>query len=290
MVERCLESGELYRRAEVSATTDDGRRVRRLGVTVAPIDPQPERGSRGALCLVTDITEVVQLRETVALKRSLESLGEMSAGLAHEFKNALATLHGYAQLLQNLELDERGRIAAAALLQEVRSLSEMVTSFLNFARPQPLELVDVSLDELVADCASELTMLYDEQRVSLRVEGEFATVRADERMLRQAVLNLLRNAAEAIDTESLRREVVVHGRREADENGRSRAVVEILDTGAGLLEADIPRIFIPFFTTKTKGHGVGLALAHRVVTEHGGTLTAANAPHGGAIFTIRLPA
>ncbi|HEX8473811.1 MAG TPA: ATP-binding protein [Pyrinomonadaceae bacterium] len=290
MVEHCLESGELYRREEVSATTGDGRRVRRLGVTVAPIDPQPERGARGALCLVTDITEVVQLREAVALKRSLESLGEMSAGLAHEFKNALATLHGYAQLLQNLELDERGRIAAAALLQEVRSLSEMVTSFLNFARPQPLELVDVSLDELITDCASELQTLYDERRITFRVEGEFASVRADERMLRQSVLNLLRNAAEAIDAESVRREVSVHGRREMDDNGRSHAVVEIRDTGAGLHEADIPRIFIPFFTTKTKGHGVGLALAHRVVTEHGGTLTAANAPNGGAIFTIHLPA
>jgi nitrogen-specific signal transduction histidine kinase len=73
-------------------------KLRRLGATIAPIDLPPERGPRGALCLLTDITEVTELREQVALKNNLESLGEMSAGLAHEFKNAIATLQGYAQL------------------------------------------------------------------------------------------------------------------------------------------------------------------------------------------------
>jgi PAS domain S-box-containing protein len=288
MVEHCLSSGELYRRAEVSAAGAGGS-ARRLGVTVAPIDPQPGRGARGALCLLTDITEVLQLREAVALKRNLESLGEMSAGLAHEFKNALATLHGYAQLMQNLELDERGRAAAAAQLQEVRSLSEMVTSFLNFARPQPLEPDDVSLSELVEQCGAELRPLYEERDVSLSIEGEFPVIRADERMLRQAVLNLLRNAAEAIGEERAERRVEVRGSRRTDAQGGSWAVVEIADTGEGIPEADVGRIFIPFFTTKSKGHGVGLALAHRVVTEHGGTLTASNEPAGGALFTLLLP-
>jgi nitrogen fixation/metabolism regulation signal transduction histidine kinase len=291
MVERCLQTGELYRRVEVSATTGDGR-VRRLGVTVAPVDPQPASGgdaARGALCLLTDITEVAQLREAVALKRNLESLGEMSAGLAHEFKNALATLHGYAQLLQNLELDERGRGAASALLHEVRNLTQMVTAFLNFARPQPLQLSEVSIPELLADCAAELQPVYDERRVSFSVSGTFPEVRADELMLRQALLNLLRNAAEAIDDARTERRVSAHGSVEADDNGGARLVVSIEDTGAGLSPSELQRIFIPFFTTKTKGHGIGLALAHRVVTEHGGTLSAANAPAGGAVFTLRLP-
>ncbi|HLL15031.1 MAG TPA: ATP-binding protein [Pyrinomonadaceae bacterium] len=290
MVERCLLTGELYRREEVSATTGDGR-TRRLGVTVAPVDPQPAGGGaeRGALCLLTDITEVAQLREAVALKRNLESLGEMSAGLAHEFKNALATLHGYAQLLQNLELDDGGRGAASALLQEVRNLSQMVTAFLNFARPQPLQLSEVSLPELLADCAAELQPLYDERRISFSVSGVFPEVRADELMLRQALLNLLRNAAEAIDESQAERRVSAHGTVEADGDGGGRLALSIEDTGTGLSTSEIQRIFIPFFTTKTKGHGIGLALAHRVVTEHGGTLSAANAPAGGAVFTMRLP-
>ncbi|HVF49647.1 MAG TPA: ATP-binding protein [Pyrinomonadaceae bacterium] len=289
MVERCLLTGELYRREEVEAATKQGARVRRLGVTVAPIDPQPGRGARGALCLLTDITEVVQLRETVALKRNLESLGEMSAGLAHEFKNALATLHGYVQLLQNLDLDERGRTAADALLQEVRGLSEMVTAFLNFARPQPLQPDDAQLRPLVEQCAADLRALYDERRITLHIAGEFPSIRADERMLRQAFLNLLRNAAEAVEEEKAERRVTLTGARERDARGAEWAVLRIADTGDGIPEADLQRIFIPFFTTKSKGHGIGLALAHRVVGDHGGTLTAANADGGGAVFTIRLP-
>ncbi|HEV2799177.1 MAG TPA: ATP-binding protein [Pyrinomonadaceae bacterium] len=314
MVEHCLRTGELYRRVEVSATTGD-RRTRRLGVTVAPIDPQGtnddatqtadgdtsqaagvdtsrpanDGATRGALCLLTDITEVAQLREALALKRNLESLGEMSAGLAHEFKNALATLHGYAQLLQNLDLDERGRGAASALLQEVRNLTQMVTAFLNFARPQPLQLSEVSLEELLADCAAELQPLYEERRVSFSVAGAFKSVRADELMLRQALLNLLRNAAEAIDDSRAERRVSAHGSVERDDAGGNWLVLSIADTGTGFAPSELQRIFIPFFTTKTKGHGIGLALAHRVVTEHGGTLTASNAQAGGAIFTLRLP-
>lgn len=289
LVESCLRTGEVYRREEVSARSADGRQ-RRLGVTVAPIAPQPSGAARGALCMLSDITEVAQLREAVARKRNLESLGEMSAGLAHEFKNALATLHGYAQLMQNPQLDESARVAAAStLLHEVRGLSEMVTSFLNFARPRPLDFGDVALEELLAQCAADLRQLFAERGVALHVGGEFAEVRADERMLRQAFANLLRNGAEAVPAEAAERRVGVRGSRERDEAGREWAVVEITDTGTGIPEEDLQRIFIPFFTTKAKGHGVGLALAHRVVTDHGGTLSAANAPAGGAVFTARLP-
>jgi PAS domain S-box-containing protein len=288
MVERCLQTGEVYRREEVLATGVAGQ-VRRLGATVAPIDLAAGEGARGALCLLTDLTEVLQLREQVALKRNLESLGEMSAGLAHEFKNALATLHGYAQLFQNLKLDEAGRSSAGALLQEVRNLSEMVTAFLNFARPQPLDVHEVPLEELIEECAAELRPLYEGLHVELKVEGEFGTVRADERMLRQALVNLLRNAAEAIDEGRPERSVRIRGASERDASGNGWAVVEIEDSGEGIRPEDLQRIFIPFFTTKTKGHGVGLALAHRVITDHGGTLSAANSQTGGAIFKLRLP-
>lgn len=289
LVERCLRTGETYRREEVSATVGGGR-ARRLGVTVAPIDSTRAGGARGALCMLTDITEVAELRETVARKRNLESLGEMSAGLAHEFKNALATLHGYAQLLQNSKMKEDVRASAtAALLQEVRGLSEMVTSFLNFARPKPPDFGDVSLGELIEQCTTDLRAFYDERRVSLEIEGEFADVHADERMLRQTLLNLLRNAAEAIPEDKTVRRVNVRGKRERDAEGRAWASVEIEDTGAGIAVEDLQNIFIPFFTTKSKGHGVGLALAHRITTDHGGTLSASNSTAGGAVFVLRLP-
>jgi nitrogen fixation/metabolism regulation signal transduction histidine kinase len=290
MVERCLETGEVYRREEVMAIGGGGQ-VRRLGATVAPIDPthEAEGARRGALCLLTDLTEVLQLREQLALKKNLESLGEMSAGLAHEFKNALATLHGYAQLIQNLDVNENGRAASTALLQEVRHLSEMVTAFLNFARPQPLDLANVSLREMVEECKVELTPLFEERRVELIIEGDFMDASADERMLRQALLNLIRNAAEAITEESKERRVWLRGASQRDATGKVWVIIEIQDTGGGIRPNDLQRIFIPFFTTKSTGHGVGLALAHRVITDHGGILTAANATEGGAIFTIRLP-
>src|SRR5712692_1608229 len=160
MVEASLASGQLFRREEVEEV-NNAEGNKRLGATVAPIDPATNAGARGALCMITDITEVSRLREQVALKRNLESLGEMSAGLAHEFKNAMAALHGYAQFLQSVDYDEHGKAAADGLLHEVRSLSEMTTSFLNFARPQPLQLEEVCLEELIQDCARELERLFD---------------------------------------------------------------------------------------------------------------------------------
>ncbi|HJS22801.1 MAG TPA: ATP-binding protein [Pyrinomonadaceae bacterium] len=269
MVGDCLQQGTLYRRTEIETVSQDGR-LRRLGATIAPIELPPERGPRGALCLLTDITEVTELREQVALKNNLESLGEMSAGLAHEFKNAIATLQGYAQLLQHSEL-----------LNEVRNLSSMVTAFLNFARPQPLQLEEVSLSELIVECATELEPLFQELRVELVLDVEkAATVRADERMLRLAMLNLMRNGAEAIPEEKTERRVFVRV---------DQTIIEVQDTGTGISLADLQKIFIPFFTTKAKGHGIGLALTHRIITQHGGTLTAANSPEGGAIFTVNLP-
>jgi len=290
MVEECLQTGKLYRREIIQTVASNGT-TRRLGGTIAPIDLS-DRGSRGALCLLTDITEVTELREQVALKRNLESLGEMSAGLAHEFKNAIATLHGYVQLLQSLELDERGETAASSLLNEVRNLSEMVNAFLNFARPQPLQMDNVSLSDLIEECVAELKTVYDERRVKLIVAEETAIlpeVRADERMLRQALLNLLRNAAEAIPEHKPERTVSLRGLTETDREGHVWVLIEIEDSGEGIPQSDLQRIFIPFFTTKEKGHGVGLALAHRVITEHGGTLTASAKPNAGATFTIRLP-
>jgi signal transduction histidine kinase len=320
MVEACLASGRLFRREEIEATNGGTGQVKRFGATVAPIDPTSDSGSRGALCLITDITEVMRLREQVALKRNLESLGEMSAGLAHEFKNAMAALHGYAQFLQSIDHDDQGKAAADALLQEVRNLSEMITAFLNFARPQPLQLEEVDLNELIQECGRELAPLFESRRVkvtieqsssapplrSLRLGGESTNetvhrrdaenaentqrieIQADTRMLRQVLLNLLRNAAEAIPDDKSDRRVTVRSSIES-EQGKQWATISIQDTGDGIATADLQKIFIPFFTTKSGGHGIGLALAHRVITEHGGTLNVANVSEGGAVFTIRLP-
>ncbi|HVI71277.1 MAG TPA: ATP-binding protein, partial [Pyrinomonadaceae bacterium] len=176
--------------------------------------------------------------------------------------------------------NDKAQIAAGSLLNEVRNLSGMVTAFLNFARPQPLLLEQVVVSELINECASELEPVFQELRVELVVDtSEPLVVRADERMLRLALLNLMRNGAEAIPDETAERKVIVR---------TGPATIEVRDTGSGIPLAQLQKIFIPFFTTKAKGHGVGLALTHRIITEHGGTLTAGNSPGGGAVFTIRF--
>jgi signal transduction histidine kinase len=129
-------------------------------------------------------------------------------------------------------------------------------------------------------------------------------IQADARMLRQAFLNLIRNAAEAIPSDppndppndplndrndQTDRRVTVRSSIERGPDGQQWAAISIQDTGQGIRPADLQKIFIPFFTTKSEGHGVGLALAHRVISEHGGTLTVENTSGGGALFTIRLP-
>jgi len=292
LLDKCLSTGRVYRREEIE-TTNGLEATKRLGATIAPIEPTSDTTARGALCLVTDITEVSRLREQVALKNNLESLGEMSAGLAHEFKNAMAALHGYAQFLQTIDQDEQGRSATEALLQEVRNLSEMTTAFLNFARPQTLQLEDVSVDELIQECLRELTPLFESRNVAcirnptVREGALPLEVRADNRMLRQALLNLMRNAAEAITKDQADRRVTIESFAE-QADARPCVLISISDTGPGIAASDLKKIFIPFFTTKSHGHGIGLALAHRVITQHGGTLTAASSANG-AVFTIRLP-
>ena len=135
------------------------------------------------------------------------------------------------------------------------------------------------LEQLRVDFVCEESVSAQTQRIE---------VRADARLLRQALSNLLRNAAEAIPDDQSDRRVTVDASIESDQ-GKQWATISIQDTGPGIPSSDLQKIFIPFFTTKSKGHGVGLALAHRVIAEHGGMLSAGNASGGGGVFTIRLP-
>jgi signal transduction histidine kinase len=170
----------------------------------------------------------------------------------------------------------------------------MTTAFLNFARPQALQLENLSLDELIEECVRELQPMFQAHNAlcvrspTVREGNQDLTVPVDPRLLRQSLLNLLRNAAEAIPESQLVRRVTIETNTEKIE-GKRWAVISISDTGRGITPSDLQKIFIPFFTTKSKGHGIGLALAHRVITEHGGTLTASNNVDGGAMFAIRLP-
>jgi len=289
MIGDCLSRATTFRRQEVDFTLPDGR-VRRLGVSVSPI-ADASQSIEGALCLMTDITEVVELRERMKLQENLANLGEMAAGLAHEFKNSLATIHGYVQLLEaHAEATNNGnqRTTLEATLKEVRLLTGLITDFLNFARPQQLSLTEVDLHEIVEACALELAPGLAGAGIKLRIDGKFASVPGDSSLLRRVFSNLMRNAAEAIDASSSEKLIVVSGAVDSGSKPRY-AHVRVSDTGRGISQSDLHHIFIPFFTTKSRGYGIGLALVLKIVVAHDGDVSVERSDSSGTCFHCRLP-
>ena len=290
MVSECLSTGKVFRREEVDVSLPDGR-IRRLGLSISPIT-ETDRSVEGALCMMTDLTEVIELRERMKLQESLANLGEMAAGLAHEFKNSLATIHGYVQLLDaqgdRAGATENRRQTLDATLNEVRLLARLVTDFLNFARPQDLSLSRISLRSIIADCASDVKALLEDRAIKLSIEGDFPDIPGDEMLLRSAFSNLVRNAAEAIDTDSGRGLISITGAIDAGPD-RRYANIRISDTGGGISATDLHRIFIPFFTTKSRGYGIGLAIVQKILVAHGGDVAVEKSDSSGTIFRCRLP-
>ncbi|HVG17599.1 MAG TPA: ATP-binding protein [Blastocatellia bacterium] len=288
MISECLDTAKPFRREEVDIRLPDGR-VRRLGLSLTPIS-DASHSLEGALCLVTDITEVLELRERMKLQENLANLGEMAAGLAHEFKNSLATIHGYVQLLEaqgDGSVDDR-RTTLDATLNEVRLLARLVTDFLNFARPQQLTLAQVDMRSLIEACADEVRQQLSDGGIELRVEGDFTELAVDESLLRRVFVNLFRNASEAIDPLSAERLITVSGAVDAGADSRY-AHIRVRDTGSGISSEDLHRIFIPFFTTKSRGYGIGLALVQKILVAHGGDVSVEKSDCAGTVFHCRLP-
>lgn len=289
LLESCLREGRTYQREEVEHRTSGGD-VRHLGLTISPVTRDAHKVA-GALCLLTDLTELTALQRAVRLKESLATLGEMSAGIAHEFKNSLATISAYAQLVQ--EEAEAGEVAenAGKILQETRTLTHVVTEFLRFARPLEVSRGSVALGTLVERVVAEAHESHP--RVDCRAEGEFPSVTGDESLLRQALLNLVRNAAESVC--EFRREgtpaghVVIRGER-TESAGAGMVRVVVADDGPGIPEDVLPKLFLPFYTTKPDGTGLGLAVVQKIAVNHGGGAEARNLPAGGAEFILTLPA
>jgi len=289
MISECLEHAKSFRREEVNVILADGL-TRRVGLSISPIC-DASQNVEGALCLMTDITEVIELRERMKLKENLANLGEMAAGLAHEFKNSLAAIHGYVQLLEAQSGAQSGRdrqVTYDAALNEVRLLSRLVTEFLNFARPQDLNLMSIDLRAVIDACIREVESLLSENSIELKIEGEYPVLPGDETLLRRAIGNLLRNAIEAIDSNTLTRLVMITGSVDGSID-RGYAHIRISDTGSGIPPEDLNRIFIPFFTTKSRGYGIGLALVQKIVVAHGGDVTVEKSDSSGTVFHCRLP-
>jgi len=285
-----LRDGLTFQREELDHLTPAGE-LRRLGLTISPVVPPGDSKGKitGALCLLTDLTELNALQQQVRLRENLAALGEMSAGIAHEFKNSLATISGHAQLIRDEAL-ATGEIAdsAAKIMAQTQSLASMVTEFLRFARPLDVTAEPVAtaplLQQVLDECARQFPA------VDFSIEGESLPILGDEPLLRQALSNLLRNAAQAAQSASTAKPAVTLTARPDDRSAGPGLRISVADNGTGIADADLPRLFLPFFTTKPDGTGLGLALVQKIVVHHGGTVTARNRPEGGAEFIVWLPA
>jgi signal transduction histidine kinase len=245
-----------------------------LGITLSPVKGSVGEGL-GAACLISDLTQITALEREARTRQNMVALGEMSAGIANEFKRSLATIGDYAQKL-SYSGDAGARGFGQRILDESTNLSRVVSDFLTFARgPQTISPVPVQLRPMMEECAKETGVEID--------IGEDADVvlSGDPTALRQAITNLFRNSMEAkgsvprIDVSATAKEGV--------------AEIRIKDDGPGIPPEAMEKIFIPFYSTKPNGTGLGLALVHRIVSDHGGKVTVVSGQEG-TTFILSLPA
>lgn len=284
LVARCLATGQIFRREQVEYSGRQGEK-RQLGVTISPIRRGNEKVT-GVICLLSDLTELAALQQQIQLKENLAALGELSAGIAHEFKNALATISGYAQMLRADATTPDVSDHAQRILEQTQNVTRVVTEFLKYARP--LEVTDepVSLAPLVERVRSAISDAMPQ--VQVRAEGNFEEVNGDESLLRQAILNLARNAAEACLDSPGGGCVILRGEVARSEGPGVQRLV-ILDNGPGIAPDAASKLFLPFFTTKATGTGLGLAVVQKIIVQHGGRVEAESRPEGGAAFIVTLP-
>jgi len=256
-----------------------GGKPQHLGVTVSPI-AGADGSLQAAVCLFTDLTAVVQLEEQLRLKEALARLGELTAGLAHEFRNGLATIHGYGRLLDPKSLPDQARTCVEGIRAETIALGEVVTNFLKFARPDQLTMAPVDLKAVIRRAVDDLPAAGN----ATTIEGHFAPIEGDDVLLRQAFNNLLRNSLEACEAGGIPAAIRVRGEVSA---GNLTVVLE--DNGPGFAPEALSKAFQPFATTKAAGTGLGLAIVQKVIVSHNGHIAATNHEGGGAQFRIRLP-
>jgi two-component system sensor histidine kinase PilS (NtrC family) len=238
----------------------------------------------GVICACEDLSPIRAMEERLRQADRLATLGRMSANIAHEIRNPLASLTGAIEVLAGSgpagEVRER---LAQIILKESARLNEILRGFLEYARPAPLARARVNVIEPI----DEILVLLEHRAAAgtLKIGREFPPAldwMVDPQQFRQAVWNLCLNAVEAMpDGGELRVAVGVVG---------GRLEVRVMDTGEGITRDDLAHVFEPFFSTKSDGNGLGLAFVHRVLQDHGGEVRVESAPGAGSVFTLRFPA
>ena len=259
-----------------------GEPERVLGVTVTPATGADGR-FLGVLALFSDLSEVRRLEGNIARARRLADLGEVSAGAAHEFRNAAAAIDGFADLA--LRSPERAPEHLKAIRREAQEMSRVTSDFLLFARPDGFPMEPVSLSAVAEAAVAEVQSAFPGSAIA--VTGEFPDVPGSPVLLRRAVANLLRNAAEA--TPAARRGEPGALGMSAARKG-TEVALSVVDRGPGVDPGAREKIFLPFYSSKPEGVGFGLAIVARIAQMHGGTVEVGARNGGGAVFTLRLAA
>lgn len=231
----------------------------------------------GVLCLLNDGTE---LEGAVAHNDRLSELGKMAAALAHEIRNPLGGIEGFASLLYRDLEGEPLQEMAKKILEGTRMLNRLVTNILNYARPCEVHFARVDLLPVIHEVIEWLTPDRTAKPIRLETVLKEAFVMVDKDLFKSALINLLRNAFEATPPG---KKVTLHLLSDGKE-----CFLAVKDEGKGISEEEKRRLFTPFFTTKSHGTGLGLVEAHKAITALGGKITVDSKKGEGATFTIRL--
>ena len=226
--------------------------------------------------------ELQQTFEQLLQAEKLSSLGELAAGIVHEVRNPLASIKGAVEILEDeIGADSPRREFAELAKTEIDRLDKLVGQFLRFARPATLAIEPNNLNGIIESVASLLQNQAVAQNVSiqLNLDANLPDVLADREQIKQVILNLAINALQSMPDGGNLSLRTFHR--------SSTCVAEIEDTGGGIVEKILPKIFDPFFTTKDKGIGLGLSVAHKIVSQHNGRLKFRQG-NDGAVFALEL--
>ena len=243
----------------------------------------------GRVLLMYDLSELKRLEKEIQRHDRLVALGKMAAGVAHEVRNPLSSIKGFATLLgSKFKEGSREHEAADLMVQEAERLNRSITELLNYARPTSLNKTKVNLGEVVQ--LSLKLISSDTQalgvKTSLYIEPDLPQISVDRDKINQVLLNLYLNGLQAMERSTSRKELKVSVHRP---EGDGMLVIEVRDTGRGIPPEDLDKVIDPYFTTKPEGTGLGLALAYKIIDEHKGTIRFVSNEGKGTTVSVTLP-
>jgi len=275
-----LHNRKVIERGEISCVTPSGKKIW-LGFTLSPL--KDRKGMTiGQILVFTDLTHLKAFEAQMELRAKLSSLGEISAGIAHELRNPMGVIAGYTKLLTK-KADNSLKPTVDAISKEIVVMDRIISDFLSFTRPVELTISDINLKAIIENCTA--TIIDKKIDIKLRLDmNALPVIKGDEVLLRQAFTNLIQNAVEAMPQGG---ELIVKASPSAGSSG-DFLDVSISDTGHGIAENIKDKIFLPFFTTKESGTGLGLAIVHNIVVAHGGNISV-DSSDKGTTFRIKFP-